>query len=86
MNRQALIISAPVSNRVSFAFGEAAIDLSGITLHAGADPIILTREDWGEALTQQMSGIASAAGIPVAITEITGPCCRRGGPYMREDV
>ena len=72
-NRQVLILSAPSGARVSYAFGQPATLDGGITLQAGSMQLELTREHYGDVLTQALNVIASAAATNVGVFEVLGP-------------
>jgi hypothetical protein len=70
--RQALIICAPATGRLSLNFSGPAVLDSGITLHASTNPIILTHDDLGSMIGNDVRAIESGAGgVAIAFTEIT---------------
>lgn len=69
-HRTALIISSGLTNRFSVAFGVAAILDSGLTIRPGVNPIILSRDVLGDAITQAVTAIFAAVGEVVAVLEV----------------
>jgi hypothetical protein len=67
--RVAIIFSAGITNRYSVSFGQAAVDRQGVTMHPLTDPVILTRKELGDAITQRVEAIFNAAGETIAVSE-----------------
>jgi hypothetical protein len=46
-HRKSILISCPPTNRISLAFGQAAVLDQGITLFPGERPFLMDRNDFG---------------------------------------
>lgn len=69
-NRRALVISSPVTNRITLSWAGAAVLDRGITLYPNDPPLELTYDKWGDAIGQPITAIADAAPESLAVIEI----------------
>lgn len=71
--RTNLIISAPLSGRITLGFRSPAALDQGITLYAGANPLYLSCEHVGHAIREDVYVIASSPGTWVGFIDVFWP-------------
>jgi len=67
--RTVLIVSAPVSKRVTLSLVQPAVDRVGITLHPGSSPLVLTVQTHGDLVTRSLWAIADTSAEQIGIVE-----------------
>lgn len=69
-NRIAIVISCPVTNRITITAQGAAVDLAGIVLYPGGAPFKANIKHEGALATKALRAIASVAQETITVTEI----------------
>lgn len=70
--RRALIINAPLTNRITLSWAGAAVADQGIVLYPGQWPLVLTRHEHGAMVSQAMRAISDTALQTVTFAEEIG--------------
>jgi hypothetical protein len=70
LKRFAIIIGAPLTNRVTLDFGKPAVLDNGITLYPGGPPFLLLYDHIGNAIREEIHAITTAGAQSIGVVDI----------------
>ena len=71
-NRRALVIPAPLTNRITYGYGSIPVLDQGLTMYPNQIPIILDRSTHGALVTRELFAISAVASQVVGLIEEIG--------------
>jgi hypothetical protein len=71
--RLAVLISAPLQNRITLAFGMPAVLDQGITLYPGAAPLYLTMDMIGQSIREEIHAITTVGAQSIGALDLFFP-------------